>query len=415
MLLVICIVLAVITGIAIKEYLSIVQVKEDTFTYNTINEISMDGMDYFTNVEDLDLTSELSSIDGKGSYEIPVEIENKTYSLNIEVLYDLPTISCITYYVEDIDDIDSYIEVDSDHAYEIEFTYEPIYTNVVQENTKYYDVTVTVIDAYDSYTNDYIIVEVEDGDLFLDSRTKGDSLELRIEKIIDRYGLSDDQVAYGYQLAGTEDMITYNEDVWYRAASTYKLPLNMLMIDLQEEGSLDESNLIYLPECYEEGAGTLEADYTYYDVIDLEYLQYQSLHYSSNTASHIMYEAIGGFKTFKELASKYSDIDYVHDTTENMTCVSYLMDVLDYLYTNKDQYSYIYDVLSQTLQDRFGATYTNLVDVHKYGQYDVYTNDAGILYTSTPFYYVVLTKDCNEEIVSEIINEMVEYTIENCE
>lgn len=186
----------------------------------------------------------------------------------------------------------------------------------------------------------------------------------------------------------------------------------MLIFDLIDEGILSmDSTIIFEVDDYEVSAGYLTSDYDLGDAIPLSYLTYESLYYSSNTASRMLYKALGGFSEFKALTTRYSDIDYASTGETNLINVDFLLDVLDHFYTNGHDYPMIYQWLGQAMPDDYGALYLDVPMIHKYGHYQTNINDCGLIMAPIPFSFVVLTSDMSEIDVGNIVAIMYEYTL----
>ena len=68
-----------------------------------------------------------------------------------------------------------------------------------------------------------------------------ESLNARIQEVINTYQLTDDNIAVSYQNVITGETYAYNDTTYLFAASTYKLPLNMYYYMMINNGEISPS------------------------------------------------------------------------------------------------------------------------------------------------------------------------------
>ena len=216
----------------------------------------------------------------------------------------------------------------------------------------------------------------------------------------------------------------YNENTYFTAASTIKVPVAMLYYDKIADGELNLSDtLLYNSDDYEVGDGSTAADYSVGERIPISYLLEQTIVNSDNTALNILVNSIG-YQKCKEELTKYSDIELIEDFySSNVANVSYYYDVLQYLYQNADKYSELIEYMKISSGGEYlKANIPQYEVAHKYGSYDGYVHDYGIIYGQNTYLIGVFTKgianasnliaDIGEQVVTCVEAEELEETNE---
>ena len=97
--------------------------------------------------------------------------------------------------------------------------------------------------------------------------------------------------------------------------------------------------------------------------------------------------------------------------TSNVASVSYYYDVLKYLYQNEEQYSTLIEHMKKSSGGEYLKANLPQYDVaHKYGSYNGYVHDYGIIYGENTYLVGVFTK--NVENASELIAEIGQKVVE---
>lgn len=237
-----------------------------------------------------------------------------------------------------------------------------------------------------------------------------------IKKIIEKYkeknNLNQDNFAFFYYNPTTEESYFYNENSYFTAASTIKVPLAMVYYDKINNGDLTpKSTFQYDKEHYEEGSGTIAALYKPGDSVPLQYLLEQMIVNSDNTATNILKTGLGGEKAYRILIKQYTKIHLPSEFNEsNITSASYSLDVLKKIYNNQDDYKELIEFMKKSS----GGGYlkkgiTNCEIAHKYGSYEGNIHDYGICYSSTPYLIGIFTKNVPdaENLISTINKEIL--------
>ena len=261
--------------------------------------------------------------------------------------------------------------------------------------------TVTAIDAFGNKATAKQNIRILDQKMI--SKSFGDAskpLSDQINQYLSDHGMNSSQVAIAYQNLETKETYYLNENNWMVAGSTYKLPLNMLFEDAINQGIYQtDSHLLYCSYCYEDIKGTIDHDYGVGSYIPLDTLMKNSIVDSCNTASHILFETLGGWSCYREKAKQYSpaifySVDYA---VSNDVSAAYLMNILEVLYEHQEDYNIVLNYMKEADPNAYLKQYVHYPIAQKYGEYEGAQNVAGIVYAPTPYAVVILTDNAPNE------------------
>ena len=254
--------------------------------------------------------------------------------------------------------------------------------------------------------------------------TVDSNIENLINQIMTENNLNETNFFFFFYNIEEKKYYFYNENTYFTAASTIKVPVAMLYYDKIADGELNLSDtLLYNSDDYEVGDGSTAADYSVGERISISYLLEQTIVNSDNTALNILIHNIG-YQKCKEELTKYSDIEFTEDFySSNVANVSYYYDVLQYLYQNTDKYSELIEYMK--ISSGGGYLKANLPQyevAHKYGSYDGYVHDYGIIYGQNTYLIGVFTNgianasdlivDIGEQVVTCVEAKELEKTNE---
>ena len=224
--------------------------------------------------------------------------------------------------------------------------------------------------------------------------TLDNNIENLINQIMIENNLNENNFFFFFYNVEEKKYYFYNENTYFTAASTIKVAVAMLYYDKIADGELNLSDtIIYHSDDYETGDGSTAADYSVGEKIPISYLLEQTIVNSDNTALNILINHIG-YQKCKEELSKYSDIELIEDFyTSNVANVSYYYDVLQYLYQNTEKYSELITNMKKSSGGGYlKADLPQYEVAHKYGSYDGYVHDYGIIYGQNTYLIGVFTK-----------------------
>lgn len=236
-------------------------------------------------------------------------------------------------------------------------------------------------------------------------------VEQLINEIKEKNNLNENNFYFFYYNLEEKKYYFYNANTYFTAASTIKVPVAMLYYDKIETGELSLSDtLMYNSGDYETGGGSTAVNYSVGERIPVSYLLEQTIVNSDNTALNILMHNIG-YKKCKEELAKYSDIELPEDFyTSNIANVEYYYDVLQHLYQNSEKYTELIGYMKKSSGGMYLKANLPQYDVaHKYGSYNGYVHDYGIIYGQNTYLIGVLTKGI--ENASELIANIGEQVV----
>ena len=238
------------------------------------------------------------------------------------------------------------------------------------------------------------------------------NIEKLINEIMIKNNLNENNFFFFYYNIEEKKYYFYNENAYFTAASTIKVPVAMLYYDKIQEGELTLSDtLLYHSDDYEAGGGRTATDYSPGEKIPLSYLLEQTIVNSDNTALNILINNIG-YQDCKEQLTQYTDMELPEEFyTSNIANVSYYYDILQYLYQNADKYSELISYMKRSSGGIYlKANLPQYEVAHKYGSYDGYVHDYGIIYGKNTYLLGVFTKDIENasDLIANIGKQVVE-------
>lgn len=219
------------------------------------------------------------------------------------------------------------------------------------------------------------------------------SIDKVVEDVVGDYR---DNVSIYFKNLNTDEEYILNDDTYYVAASTTKVPLAMMILDKVNSGMLSlDDTISYIEADYEEGTGSLAYSEPIPDITINEAL-YLSIVESDNIAKNMLTRISRSSVTdYTRSITGYSDIPYGNYTTARQFGI-----MLEKLYKNPDNNPYYEKLLNYMTRTIFHSGLDKYLDyskvAHKIGTYYRYYHDVGIVYGADPYILVVLTKDIGE-------------------
>ena len=193
------------------------------------------------------------------------------------------------------------------------------------------------------------------------------------------YDLDEDNFAFNFFAPETGEYCSFNDTTFMKAASTYKLPLNMYYYQLQAEGTYTGDSWV--------GGTTLDEAH------------YLSLVWSDNDVSEAMIYELGDFYTYKQLMNEqygyFDEEDLPEDYwSGNYYCTRFMINTLYQLYLRMNEFPEMLEYMLEACPDDYLDRYSGDVPVaHKEGYFEEYIHDVGIVFAESPFLIAVYTRD----------------------
>lgn len=230
------------------------------------------------------------------------------------------------------------------------------------------------------------------------------ALSSLVTTLMDAYYISEenrDNISFAYTYTATGDSWYYNADKWIYSASMYKVPLMMILAE-------KEANNLLARDSQLKGITLGEAE----ELI---------LVWSNNDYAHLMLNYLGGDQPARERYKVYSSLDnsYYHSDFVNYSFFTarFMDDVMQTLYNEPERFPNIIDCLKRAMPENF---YHLKIDpsipiAQKYGAYEQYNSNTGIIYTPNPFILTVmsdcLSYDKAELFMADAAKLFMDYTL----
>ncbi|MFT5871473.1 MAG: beta-lactamase class A [Clostridium sp.] len=208
-----------------------------------------------------------------------------------------------------------------------------------------------------------------------------------------------------YYDINSKKFIEINSDKQFAAASTIKVPINMLMYDMVQDKKIDMNEKLKYKECdFEEGAGILQEN-DLINPIALKTLSDYSIIYSDNIAINMILGKVGNGNKYNYI-EKIVGHPIVHEGNNITPKDSFK--ILERLYLNPENNKY-YGAMIETMKktmyhDRIDKYIPREIVAHKIGDFAPYVNDIAIVCKENPYIIVVFTKEVSEanEVIAKV-------------
>lgn len=218
-----------------------------------------------------------------------------------------------------------------------------------------------------------------------------------VQAYLTEFGIDQSQVAFSYKNMETGELFGMNQYQPMTAGSTYKLPLNMLIVDGVAEGKFSMKKAYDISTAGYEYLGEHQAYLAQFgtDMTISEMQEYSLLH-SENTPAYAMAKMLGGME------KAYAGFDRYGQAREgaissiklkgNQTTTDYYIQVLEYLYHNQDKYKDILYYIGASFPGDFAKIYLPNVTIYqKPGYYAEAINVDAIVMEEQPYLVAIYT------------------------
>lgn len=246
-----------------------------------------------------------------------------------------------------------------------------------------------VLEASSEEVNAEAIEETE----IITEEKESEEVKNLIEQTIAQNNLTENNFACFFYNVNTKEYYYYNENKYFTAASTIKVPVSMVYYDKINKGELtEESKLTYEQGDYEAGAGRTASTYKVGSKIPLSFLVEEAIINSDNTAINILIGNLG-YRNCKREIAKYTQEEIPESFySSNILSAKFGYDIISYLYNNQENYTKLIEYMKQSSNGQYLKANLEQYDVaHKYGSYNGYVHDYGIIYGKDTYLVGVFT------------------------
>ena len=250
-----------------------------------------------------------------------------------------------------------------------------------------------------------------------------DYANMTLSQVVEAF-MADQGIAFSYKNTKTNEQYSMNDTQPMTAGSTYKLPLNMLVMDEVNKGKLSLTERFDITNTEYEYQGEHDNYVAAFGgSMTIPEMQEYSLVYSENTPAYALAERLGGMEKFYGMLDKYGKSKGEVKTIQmhgNKTTTDYYIQVLDYLWKHQEDYKDILKYLGESFPEYYYKTYNQGLTIYqKPGYVREALNVDAIVMEDTPYLIAIYTRYLggSDEETSEINNvglqqlEMLCYVI----
>ena len=217
-----------------------------------------------------------------------------------------------------------------------------------------------------------------------------------VQDFLAESGIDPSQIAFTYRNAITGEQFAMNDLQPMTAGSTYKLPLNMLVVDEVAKGKLNLTDRFDITNTYYEYVGEHDNYVAAFDgSMSIPDMQRYSLVYSENTPAYALADRLGGMEQARKLFSRYGQSRSPEVKTfseDNKTTTDYYIHVLEYLWNHQEKYADLLELIGESFPDEYYKKFLpDLVIQQKPGYVAEALNVNAIVHESTPYLIAIYT------------------------
>ena len=213
-----------------------------------------------------------------------------------------------------------------------------------------------------------------------------------------------------YQDVKTKFVYNYNAKGIYYAASTIKMLDAIYIYEKSAEGKLSLDEEIEYTSQYKWGASTIIGKMKFGTKIKLRDLVKYAIIYSDNSAHIMLLKYIGkaNLRDFgKSLGATYTlDSDYFGQINVD-DAIIYLNELNKYISTDTADAKELKWYFVDSEQKYLNFKAEGIEAAQKYGEYDPYYHENGIVYAQNPYLVSILTTEGNKESIIRGINSKI--------
>ncbi len=237
------------------------------------------------------------------------------------------------------------------------------------------------------------------------------TLGIEPQEFIDYASKASGNTSFYYENLITGEIISYNQEKTFEAASTIKLPLISYVYQLAIEGKLDlDSTLTYTSNDYRGGSGVILKDPvgTKYTIRELAE---KSIVYSDNIAYYMLRAKVGStnFKSYiRDIGGTLSD-STVFVTINTIQFASYIKAYYNLTLEYPEMGKELIDYWQNTIYvNHIEAGITDIPVGHKIGFLPLKNlfHDGGVVYHEEPYILIILNQGPSDAVQKEIFTQL---------
>lgn len=224
------------------------------------------------------------------------------------------------------------------------------------------------------------------------------SLEDTVKAYLNEFGIAHDQIAFSYKDLESGKTASMNDTQPMTAGSTYKLPLNMLVVDEVAKGKYTLDQRFDITNTSYELLNEHNAYMVQFNgAMSIPDMQKYSLVYSENTPAYALGDRMGGMGKAYAKLGKYgkskADIKTIQEEG-NKTTSDYYIQVLDYLWKHKEKYKDILYYIGESFPGEYYKTYlpADVVVYQKPGYVREALNVDAVVCEKSPYLIALYTR-----------------------
>ncbi|MGT2911212.1 serine hydrolase [Streptococcus cameli] len=218
-----------------------------------------------------------------------------------------------------------------------------------------------------------------------------------VQAYLSEYGIDPSQVAFTYKNPATGHQFSMNDTEPMTAGSTYKMPLNMLVVDEVEKGrfSLTERfDITNTPYEYKFEHDAYVGQFG--GAMSIPEMQEYSLVYSENTPAYALADRFGGmdaaFAELDRFGQSKGEVKTIR-REDNKTTTDYYIHVLEHLYDHQDKYADIIYYMDLSFTGQYYETYVpDIRIVQKPGYVAEALNVDAMVFEESPYLIAIYTR-----------------------
>ncbi len=234
-----------------------------------------------------------------------------------------------------------------------------------------------------------------------------ENLQNKINEL-DSYIYNNYRASVKYEDLNTGFSYTYKPDEVYYAASTIKLLDGLYIYTKAQAGEISLDETVTYASSYYLGSSKGMKNHSIGEDISLRTLVKYAIIYSDNTAHQMLVKYIG-FSNLKAFGNSLGATNTLvggdnFGSIDVNDALIYLKNTYDFINKNPDLGQELKGFMLEAEENALTYEGLNAQVAHKYGEYDSYFHDIGIVYDENPYAVAILTTHGKGDFMSVVSN-----------